>query len=176
MATLSTTMSMASSPAILDPSRPQAAPTSTVQPCVGLPRLLPPQILSQTRPPSRQSWKTMASCRNLARNVVSMATGDTSVEVGPDVSEVLKPIQDTWEKLDDKYAVASLAFAGIVALWASTGMISAIDRLPLVPGILELVGIGYTGWFTYRNLVFKPDREALIEKIKEKYEAIIGSS
>ncbi|MFS7889537.1 putative cyanobacterial aminoacyl-tRNA synthetase, CAAD domain, protein CURVATURE THYLAKOID 1 [Helianthus anomalus] len=55
-------------------------------------------------------------------------------------------------------------------------MISAIDRLPLVPGVLELVGIGYTGWFAYKNLVFKPDREALFEKIKSTYKDITGSS
>ncbi|CAH8267575.1 unnamed protein product [Arabidopsis lyrata] len=40
----------------------------------------------------------------------------------------------------------------------------SIDRLPLVPGVLELVGIGYTGWFTYKNLVFKPDREACFKR------------
>ncbi|KAK9151327.1 hypothetical protein Syun_009636 [Stephania yunnanensis] len=45
--------------------------------------------------------------------------------------------------------------------------LQAIDRLPIVPGVLELVGIGYSGWFAYNDLVFKPDREALIQKIKD---------
>ncbi|MFS7931988.1 putative cyanobacterial aminoacyl-tRNA synthetase, CAAD domain, protein CURVATURE THYLAKOID 1 [Helianthus anomalus] len=52
----------------------------------------------------------------------------------------------------------------------------AIDRLPLIPGVLELVGIGYTGWFVYKNLIYKPDREALVETIKGTYKDIIGSS
>ncbi|XP_073101705.1 uncharacterized protein [Elaeis guineensis] len=51
-----------------------------------------------------------------------------------------------------------------------------IDRLPVVPGALELAGIGYTGWFAYRDLVFKPDREALIAKIKNICYDIIGRS
>ncbi|MQL36437.1 hypothetical protein EI006_26985, partial [Escherichia coli] len=68
------------------------------------------------------------------------------------------------------------AVAGVVALYGSTGLISAIDRLPLIPGVLELVGIGYSGWFAYKNLIFKPDREALVRKIKETYSEIIGSS
>ncbi|WP_369075848.1 CAAD domain-containing protein, partial [Escherichia coli] len=42
--------------------------------------------------------------------------------------------------------------------------------------VLELVGIGYTGWFAYKNLVYKPDREALTLKIKATYKDIIGSS
>lgn len=81
-----------------------------------------------------------------------------------------------WDKVEDKYAVSSLAVAGVVALWGSTGMLSAIDSLPVIPGVLELVGIGYTGWFAYKNLIFKPDREALLKKIKDTYKDIIGSS
>ncbi|WCJ22519.1 Protein CURVATURE THYLAKOID 1B chloroplastic [Euphorbia peplus] len=139
--------------------------------CVSLPTLPPPPSQSQIRPS-----KSAAYCRKLARNVVAMATGEASPEVDTtELPEVLKTVQEAWDKVDDKYAVSSLAVAGVVALWGSTGMISAIDRLPLIPGVLELVGIGYTGWFAYKNLVFKPDREALIEKIKSTYSDVIGS-
>lgn len=31
---------------------------------------------------------------------------------------------EQWDKVEDKYAVSSLAVAGVVALWGSTGMIS----------------------------------------------------
>lgn len=108
---------------------------------------------------------------------MAMATGEAPAEVATtELPEVLKTIQESWDKVEDKYAVSSLAVAGVVALWGSTGMILAIDRLPLIPGALELVGIGYTGWFAYKNLVYKPDREALIQKIKDTYKDIIGSS
>ncbi|KAK4411534.1 protein CURVATURE THYLAKOID 1B, chloroplastic [Sesamum angolense] len=85
--------------------------------------------------------------RKIARNVVSMATGEAPAEVvaTAETPEIIKTIQEAWDKVEDKYAVSSLAVAGGVALWASAGMISAIDRLPLVPGVLEIVGIGYTG-------------------------------
>lgn len=36
--------------------------------------------------------------------------------------EILLGLQ--WDKVEDKYAVSSLAVAGVVALWGSTGMIS----------------------------------------------------
>ncbi|XVF72932.1 hypothetical protein PTKIN_Ptkin12aG0160300 [Pterospermum kingtungense] len=140
--------------------------------CVTLPTLPPPPFQSQSRP-----WKTTAYCRKIARNVMAMATGEAPAEVATaELPEIVKTIQDTWDKVEDKYAVSSLAVAGVVALWGSTGMISAIDRLPLIPGLLEVVGIGYTGWFAYKNLVFKPDREALVQKIKDTYREIIGSS
>jgi len=108
---------------------------------------------------------------------MAMATGEAPAEVAAtELPEFIKSIQEAWDKVEDKYAVSSLGVAAIVALWGSSGLISAIDRLPLIPGVLEVVGIGYSGWFAYKNLVFKPDREALIKKIKETYSEIIGSS
>ncbi len=108
---------------------------------------------------------------------MTMATGEAPAEVAStELPEIVKTVQEAWDKVEDKYAVSSLVVAGGVALWGSTGLISAIDRLPLIPGVLELVGIGYTGWFAYKNLVFKPDREALIAKIKDTYKEVIGSS
>ena len=35
-----------------------------------------------------------------------------------------------------------------------------IDRLPIVGGLLEFVGLLVTGWFVYRYLLFGPDRWA----------------
>ena len=108
---------------------------------------------------------------------MAMATGEAPAEVAAtELPEIVKTVQEAWDKVEDKYAVTSLAVTGAIAVWGSTGMLSAIDRLPLVPGVLELVGIGYTGWFAYKNLVFKPDREAIVQKIKDIYKDIIGSS
>ncbi|KAL8192636.1 hypothetical protein R6Q57_027821 [Mikania cordata] len=141
------------------PLRPSAASQ-----CVMLPS--PPRALKAT-----------GYSRKLARNVAVMATGEATPEaISPEVQELIKPVQEAWEKVEDKYAVSSLILAGVVLLWGSTGLISAIDRLPLIPGVLELVGIGYTGWFAYKNLVFKPDREALVEKVICTYKDVIGSS
>jgi hypothetical protein len=105
--------------------------------------------------------------------VVDEVAASTS-SVSDDSPEFLKTVQQAWEKVEDKYAVSTLAVAGTVALWGTAGVISAIDRLPLIPGVLEVVGIGYTGWFAYKNLVFKPDREALVQKIKETVKEITG--
>ncbi|KAG6395276.1 hypothetical protein SASPL_145921 [Salvia splendens] len=120
------------------------------------------------------------SGRKSGRNVVAMVTGEASTEVADAAStetpEIVTKIQETWDKVEDKYAVTSLAVAGLIGLIASAGVISAIDKLPLIPGVLELVGIGYTGYFAYRNLASKSSRDALIEKIKGTYDDIIGSS
>lgn len=36
-----------------------------------------------------------------------------------------------WDRLEDKYAVTSLAFAGAIALWSTSGMISVFKNMIL---------------------------------------------
>lgn len=164
----STTLSLSSPSTLVDTKLARQLPQ-----CVSLPSLPPPPLPSH----NQRSWKSTAYCRKIARNVIARATGEAPTDVASmDMPEMVRTIQDAWDKVEDKYAVSSLAVAGVVALWGSTGMLSAIDSLPVIPGVLELVGIGYTGWFAYKNLIFKPDREALLKKIKDTYKDIIGSS
>ncbi|RDY05136.1 Protein CURVATURE THYLAKOID 1B, chloroplastic, partial [Mucuna pruriens] len=203
--TSSSTLSVSSSSTLVDAKAPRQSPTSSPQ-CVTLP---PPPVQSSTWKTTAfcksitKSFSTAfcnsitksfstAFCRKFARNVMAMATTReapaaeitiTELTVG-EPPEIVKTIQEAWDKVEDKYAVSSLAVAGVVALWGAAGVISncfgttddtlrmhlAIDRLPLIPGLLEIVGIGYTGfpcipgWFAYNNFVFRPDREAFLRK------------
>ncbi|KAL9229038.1 hypothetical protein vseg_004554 [Gypsophila vaccaria] len=187
-----TSSSLSISPSSALNAATRQTPSASPQ-CVSLPTLPPPPVQSQSR-----ISRTSAYCLKIARNVKAMAAGDvpaatatvtatptetaasesapTEVVAEGDTPELLKTVQQAWDKVEDKYAVSSLAVAGTLALVASSGVISAIDRLPLIPGVLELVGIGYTGWFAYKNLIFTPEREALIKKVKDTYNEIIGSS
>ncbi|ESQ39327.1 hypothetical protein EUTSA_v10001663mg [Eutrema salsugineum] len=167
-------LSISSSSTIIDSRAPPRQASASSPSCISLPTLPPPPLQSQSR-----AAKATAYCRKIVRNVVTKSTGDVPATTETDTTElpeIVKTAQEAWDKVEDKYAIGSLAFAGLVALWGSTGMISAIDRLPLVPGVLELVGIGYTGWFAYKNLIFKPDREVLFQKVKDTYKDILGSS
>ncbi|KAL9360163.1 hypothetical protein Peur_048286 [Populus x canadensis] len=169
--TSSTPLSISSSSSLIDAKASRQSAVASPQ-CVSLPTLPPPPVQPRNRP-----WKAAAYCRKIARNVMTMATGEAPVAVAStELPEIVKTVQEAWDKVEDKYAVSSVVVAGGVALWGSAGFISAIERLPLIPGVLELAGIGYTGWFAYKNLVFKPDREALIAKIKDTYKEVIGSS
>ncbi|KAH9624878.1 hypothetical protein KSS87_020278 [Heliosperma pusillum] len=144
---VSNTLSLSSSCAFIEAKAATRQSALASPQCVSLPTLPPPPVQSQSR-----ISRTSAYCRKMARNVKAMATGDVpaassapSQVVEEETPELLKVVQETWDKVEDKYAVSSLAVAGTVALVASSGMISAIDKLPLVPGLLELIGIGYTG-------------------------------
>uniref|UniRef100_J3N4F8 Cyanobacterial aminoacyl-tRNA synthetase CAAD domain-containing protein n=1 Tax=Oryza brachyantha TaxID=4533 RepID=J3N4F8_ORYBR len=75
-----------------------------------------------------------------------------------EITEFINDLKQEWDRIEDKYAVTTLAVAASLGMWSAGGVVSAIDRLPLIPGLMEAVGIGYSGWFAYRNLLFKPDR------------------
>lgn len=55
----------------------------------------------------------------------------------------------------------------LVALTVLRAVVSAVDSLPLLPGALELIGLGYTAWFVWRYVLFKESREELLEEIEE---------
>jgi hypothetical protein len=92
------------------------------------------------------------------------------------LNNVLKSLQDQWEKVDDKLAIGGLGFSALIVLWASTGLIGAIDKLPFIPSFFEFVGILFSGWFVYRYLLFKPDREELLRLVDEAKAKITEST
>ncbi|XP_010545698.1 PREDICTED: protein CURVATURE THYLAKOID 1C, chloroplastic [Tarenaya hassleriana] len=100
------------------------------------------------------------------------ASGQSS-ESSTDLS-VVKSVQNVWENSEDRIGIIGLGFAAVVALWASLNIVTAIDKLPVIPNALELVGILFSTWFTYRYLLFKPDREELSEIIKKTISNILG--
>ncbi|KAK4751649.1 hypothetical protein SAY87_020447 [Trapa incisa] len=172
--TPSSSLSLSSSTTLLDGKPPHHFRSPNQ--CVSLPAL-PALPFSQAHQQHCSTWKPSAYCRKIARNIKAFATGEATPDVTvAELPEIFKTMKNAWDNVEDKYAVTSLGVAGFVALVGSNGMILAIERLPLIPGILEVVGIGYTGWFAYKNLIFKPDREALLRKLKDTYRDIIGTS
>uniref|UniRef100_A0ACD5U4I6 Uncharacterized protein n=1 Tax=Avena sativa TaxID=4498 RepID=A0ACD5U4I6_AVESA len=116
-------------------------------------------------------------CKRLARNVVGMAAaGEPAAPLADnaELTEFINALKQEWDRVEDKYAVTTLAVAATLGMWSAGGVVSAIDRLPVVPGLMEVVGIGYSGYFAYKNLIFKPDRKAFFAKVRNIYEDIIS--
>ncbi|PAN24819.1 hypothetical protein PAHAL_4G254900 [Panicum hallii] len=62
-------------------------------------------------------------------------------------------------------------FAG----WFLSAVVSVLDSIPLLPKILEIVGLGYTIWFGTRYLLFKENRDELLVKVEDLKRRIFGS-
>jgi hypothetical protein len=108
------------------------------------------------------------------KSEISVEATEATDELEDSLKSALKSVQEAWDKLDDKLAVGGLGFAALIVLWASTGLIGAIDKLPLIPAVFEFVGILFSGWFVYRYLLFKPDREELLKVIDDAKSKITG--
>ncbi|CAH8386019.1 unnamed protein product [Eruca vesicaria subsp. sativa] len=138
--------------------------------------LPPPLLLTQRKPNLTSIQKLPFSLtrdrRNPSMALMVKASGKSS-ESSTDL-DVISSIQNVWDKSEDRLGLIGLSFAGIVALWASLNIITAIDKLPVISSGFELVGILFSMWFTYRYLLFKPDREELSQIIKKSVADVLG--
>jgi len=82
--------------------------------------------------------------------------------------------QAAWAKTDDKPAVIILGGAALVALIAASAVANAVDHVPILSDLLRLEGLVVSGWFTYRYLAFKPDREALLRSVDAYLAKVLG--
>ncbi|XP_024978715.1 protein CURVATURE THYLAKOID 1D, chloroplastic-like [Cynara cardunculus var. scolymus] len=75
---------------------------------------------------------------------------------------------------EDSFSIALLSVGGIAALWLTASIVGAIDNIPLFPKLMEVVGLGYTIWFSSRYLLFKRNRDELASKIEEIKQQVLG--
>ena len=87
-------------------------------------------------------------------------------------AELFGELQTFWEKSDDKAAIIGLTVASILALITANAVSGAISRVPVISDLLEIIGLLYSGYFAYKNLFFKPDRQALLKKIDATLEKV----
>ncbi|XWS16325.1 hypothetical protein CRYUN_Cryun34aG0075600 [Craigia yunnanensis] len=114
------------------------------------------------------STRERRNCALIVKATSNSSESSTSLSI-------IKSVQTVWDKSDeDRVALIGLGFAAIVALWASANLISAVDKLPLIPNVLELIGILFSSWFIYRYLLFKPDREELFQIINKSISELFG--
>ncbi|KAF5731772.1 protein CURVATURE THYLAKOID 1A chloroplastic [Tripterygium wilfordii] len=160
MATAAATSSMAATAVFMPPRLPYA--TSRLARCSNLP-YLPPRV-------STTSIKQVSESRRLSL-VPIRATSSEESSTSIDTEEIFTDLKGKWDAIENKSTVILYGGGAIVAVWLSSIVVSAINSVPLLPKIMELVGLGYTGWFVYRYLLFKSSRKELatdIEVLKKK--------
>ncbi|OAY70754.1 Protein CURVATURE THYLAKOID 1A, chloroplastic [Ananas comosus] len=89
--------------------------------------------------------------------------------------ELLADLKEKWDAVENKSTVLLYGGGALVAIWLSSVVVGAINSVPLLPKLMELVGLGYTGWFVYRYLLFKESRKELAEDIEALKKKIAGS-
>ncbi|KAB2021672.1 hypothetical protein ERO13_D07G145100v2 [Gossypium hirsutum] len=141
---------------------PRVHTAARITHCSALPSL-PPRVSSAS---FSSSVKLSPESRRFSQ-LLTKASEETAVDAG----EFFTDLKEKWDKVENKSTVILYGGGAIVAVWLSSIFVGALNSVPLLPKIMELVGLGYTGWFVYRYLLFKSSRKELatdIESLKKK--------
>jgi hypothetical protein len=115
-------------------------------------------------------------CGNVVVLRPSTSVRATTGKDGPsvDADEILKGVTEKIDAIEDKPAAVIKLGAAVVAIVITNGIVTSIEALPLLPKLLELVGTGYSAWFTYRYLLNKDTRKELIADFESAKEKVLG--
>ncbi len=67
-----------------------------------------------------------------------------------------------------------LIFGGIVTVKMTLALLDAVDDIPLLAPLFEMVGFGYTIWFVYRYLLKAENRQELGKEVENLKGQIVG--
>ncbi|XP_008800761.2 protein CURVATURE THYLAKOID 1A, chloroplastic-like [Phoenix dactylifera] len=106
---------------------------------------------------------------------LQMKATSSSEETSTSADDLLEDLKQKWDAIENKSTIFLYGGGAIVAVWLSSIVVGAINSVPLLPKLMELVGLGYTGWFVYRYLLFKQRRKELVNEIEVLKKKIAGS-
>ncbi|MGK7874210.1 MAG: CAAD domain-containing protein [Xenococcaceae cyanobacterium] len=119
----------------------------------------PPGDIIPSKPPSTdQEWQEWLQ---LAREFLSNATD----EIGTFFVENRKLLLNLL-----------LILSGAVTVYIILSVLDAINDIPLLAPLFELVGLGYTGWFVVRYLLRSSTRDELLREFESLKTQVTGQN
>ena len=107
-------------------------------------------------------------------------TGSTdTVDFAERYKDILGKVNETLDKVDWSQAgrigkVVGIFAAVIVAQILIKGILDTINLLPVVPGLLELLGVVVVGQCSWKNLTTSDKRSALVTRIQSLRQEYLG--
>nr|KAJ0216986.1 hypothetical protein LSAT_V11C300156130 [Lactuca sativa] len=98
----------------------------------------------------------------------------SSIKHVSDANELFDDLKEKWDSLENKSTVVVYGGGAVVAILISSILIVSVI-LSQLPKILELVGLGYIGWFVYQYLLLKSSRKELATNIEWIKKEIAGT-
>ncbi|NEO87976.1 MAG: hypothetical protein F6J87_27515 [Spirulina sp. SIO3F2] len=111
---------------------------------------------------------------------ITPAGGEVWQEYLTPISEFLKKLPGSLEKFYTEYKdiiiIVGIVFAAFITVKLMLALLAAINDVPLMAPIFEIVGIGYTGWFVYRYLWKAESRSELSHDFAALKAKILGGA
>lgn len=90
------------------------------------------------------------------------------------LSELPGYISSFFEEYQKPLVSVILIITLLVALKLLFAMVDALNDIPLLASIFELVGIGFTSWFIYRYLLRASNRQELSREFQVYKDQVLG--
>ena len=84
-------------------------------------------------------------------------------------------LEHLWQTARTPLTVAGALIALLLVLQIYAGVLGVLDNLPLVPGLLELVGVIAVVRFGITRLVRSSDRQQVLNNLKSRWKAFRGN-
>ena len=112
-------------------------------------------------------------------DVTDAAQAGESVDFAERYKDILGKVNETLDKVDWGQAgrigkVVGIFAAVIVAQILIKGILDTINLLPIVPGLLELLGVVVVGQWSWKNLTTSEKRNALVQRVQSLRQEYLG--
>ncbi len=116
---------------------------------------------------------------NVSNNEVKVDSEDNGNNFSERYGEVMGAVNDALNKVDwgqmGKYGKAvGIITVVIVAQIIIKGVIDTINLLPVVPGLLELLGVVVVGQWSWQNLTTSEKRDSVFERVQNLRKEYLG--
>jgi hypothetical protein len=106
-------------------------------------------------------------------------TGEAEVSFSERYSEILTKVNSTldqvdWSQMGRIGKATGVIVAVIVAQILIKGVLDTINLLPVVPGLLELLGLVVVGQWSWQNLTTSEKRGAVVAKVQNLRKEYLG--
>lgn len=124
--------------------------------------------------------QTAVSTEN-ANSESSFSSGETSQQwqqIWDKISGLLGNLPDYVTDFFKEYQrpiiTIGLIVAALISVKLVLAILGAVNEIPLLAPIFELIGLVYSGWFIYRYLLRAASRQELIEDINSLKAQVLG--
>jgi len=114
-----------------------------------------------------------------ASEAVENAAKDAGFEFSQRYGDVIGKVNETldkvdWSQIGKAGKVAGILLAVIVAQILIKGVLDTINLLPIVPGLLELLGLVVVGTWSWENLTTSEKRSAVVDRLQNLRKKYLG--
>ena len=136
-------------------------------------------------PLSGSDSATSVSASSEARAVAQLGSAEGSPNAENDWQKVfaqfsnyisLDVLSSVFEQYKQLIIVILLFLGAIVAVKVTLAILEVVHEIPLLAPFLELIGIAYSTWFTYRYLWKAENRSELVQDFKKIKSQVLGQT